>query len=56
MLAAVRDRGATRHIDVGPINHATTEAQVGELRDALSQLERDGLVRMIRQNTVQVFG
>ena len=30
------------------------QVTVGELREALALLERDGLVRMIRQSTVQI--
>ena len=32
------------------------EVPLNELRDALAQLERDGLVRMPRQNTVVIAG
>ena len=32
------------------------DVPIAELREALTQLERDGYVRMLRSNTVQIIG
>jgi len=36
---AVQEKGATRHIEVGPINHQTTEPQVAELVKQFGEIE-----------------
>lgn len=36
---AIKEKGGTRHLEVGPINHATTESQVADLIKTFGEIE-----------------